>query len=98
MSLPERHRALVRLSRSREFLSAVTAHLSILKPTTRLLGMLTAEIVSARAVDPSAADVKPSFGEAAFDSDATIKHLRDSLPAARVWKSNERERARLLQL
>ena len=100
MSLPERHQALVRLSRSREFLSAVTAHLSILKPTTRLLGMLTAEIVSARTVDPSAADVKPlSFGEAAFDSDATIKHLREWLAAhAKPTEEDRADVARFLQL
>ena len=42
VSLPVRHSAVISLSRSSDFLEAVSSHLSLVAPLTRLLGMLVA--------------------------------------------------------
>ncbi|KAK4051669.1 telomere binding protein [Microbotryomycetes sp. JL221] len=62
-SLPMRHEAVVDFSQSRPFLDAVSAHLSLVDPSLRLLGMLMAEVMSQRS-HASGSEVNPlSFGE-----------------------------------
>ncbi|GAA5874898.1 hypothetical protein JCM3774_006563 [Rhodotorula dairenensis] len=81
VSLPVRHRAVVRLSRSLEFLEAVSAHLSLVAAQTRLLGMLVAETVSARTVDP-AGRVKPlAFGSEIWDGEDSARVVVRTLRA-----------------
>lgn len=78
VSLPIRHESVVALSRSPDFLEAVSVHLSLVAPLPRLLGMLVAEIVSARTVDP-AGSVKPlAFGDEIWSGEGSEKQaIRD---------------------
>ncbi|BGO98415.1 telomere binding protein [Rhodotorula toruloides] len=83
VSLPPLQPDLVTLSRSPAFLSAVSTHLSLVAPLQRLLGMLVAEIVSARTVDPKG-ELKPlDFGAEIWAGDSPdkskIRHLRGVL-------------------
>lgn len=61
--LPPCSPIVIKLSRSGPFLAAVNSHLTLLRPTTRLLGMLVAEMVSARTVDPKGEMKALDFGE-----------------------------------
>lgn len=86
VSLPVRHSAVIALSRSPDFLEAVSSHLSLVAPLTRLLGMLVAEIVSSRTVDPNG-NVKPlAFGDEIWAGEdaakETIRTLRALLSSA----------------
>ncbi|ORY83468.1 telomere length regulation protein-domain-containing protein [Leucosporidium creatinivorum] len=62
-SLPPLHPSAVALSRSPAFLGAISAHLSLIQPTTRLLGMLVAELVSAATISPGGELTPLSFGD-----------------------------------
>jgi telomere length regulation protein len=86
VSLPVRHSAIIALSRSPDFLEAVSSHLSLVAPLTRLLGMLVAEIVSNRTVDPNG-NVKPlAFGDEIWAGEdsakETVRTLRVLLSSA----------------
>ncbi|GAA5985434.1 hypothetical protein JCM11641_000156 [Rhodosporidiobolus odoratus] len=80
-SLPSLHPAVVALSRSLVFLSAVSNHLSLVAPLQRLLGMLVAEIVSTRTIPPDG-ELKPlSFGDEIWGGDGreqlVVRKLRE---------------------
>lgn len=62
-ALPLQHPAVIKLSRSRSFLSAISAHLGLLRPTQRFVGMLVAEIVSARSIVTGGPVPALSFGD-----------------------------------
>ncbi|GAA5992706.1 hypothetical protein JCM10908_006891 [Rhodotorula pacifica] len=86
VSLPSRHDVLVTLSRSPSILESVSTHLSLVSPLTRLLGMLVAEVISARTVDPHGS-VKPlAFGEEIWAGEdgprRTVRTLRAQLDEA----------------
>ncbi|BGP31065.1 telomere binding protein [Rhodotorula toruloides] len=88
VSLPPLQPDLVTLSRSPTFLSAVSTHLSLVAPLQRLLGMLVAEIVSARTVDPKG-ELKPlDFGAEIWAGDSPekskIRQLREVLAQVRA--------------
>ncbi|KAM0790027.1 hypothetical protein ACM66B_005356 [Microbotryomycetes sp. NB124-2] len=79
-SLPNQSQAVSDLATSPTFLNAVSTHLSLVEPTTRLLGMLVAEVVSERATQPGG-ELKPlSFGdeiwEGAAEPQTTARILR----------------------
>lgn len=79
--LPPLHPAAVALSRSPAFLSAISAHLSIIQPATRLLGMLVAELVSATTV-PQGGELTPlSFGDEMWAGEEREKQLARSIRA-----------------
>lgn len=84
VSLPVRHGAVVRLSRSPAFLEAVSGHLSLVAAPARLLGMLVAEVVSARSIDPAGA-VKPlAFGSEIWDGSDLASHAVATVRALRA--------------
>ena len=62
-ALPLQHPAVVKLSKSPGFLSAISAHLGLLRPTQRFVGMLVAEIVSSRSVAPDGPIAALNFGD-----------------------------------
>ncbi|GAA5880743.1 hypothetical protein JCM16303_004335 [Sporobolomyces ruberrimus] len=82
-SLPQMHPSLVSLSRSPLFLSAVSSSLSSVSPLSRLLGMLAAEYVSNRSLDPNAGVQALDFGSGIWDGDGfekeKIRELRGIL-------------------
>ncbi|KAJ8294457.1 DNA replication checkpoint protein tel2 [Rhodotorula toruloides] len=79
VSLPPLQPDLVTLSRSPNFLSAVSTHLSLVAPLQRLLGMLVAEIVSQRTVDPKG-ELKPlDFGAEIWAGDSSEKRTTRQL-------------------
>ncbi|BGP23726.1 telomere binding protein [Rhodotorula toruloides] len=71
--LPRLRPDLVTLSRSPTFLSAVSTHLSLVAPLQRLLGMLVAEVVSARTVNSTGELKALDFGAAIWDGDSPEK-------------------------
>ncbi|GAA6004804.1 hypothetical protein JCM11491_002237 [Sporobolomyces phaffii] len=77
-SLPPTHPSLVALSRSPVFLNAVSSSLSTVSPLSRLLGMLVAEYVSNRSVDPGSGIQPLDFGSAIWEGDGVEKDkIRD---------------------
>ncbi|GJN89867.1 hypothetical protein Rhopal_002856-T1 [Rhodotorula paludigena] len=83
VSSPPHHADLTTLSRSPAFLSAISTHLSLVNPLSRLLGMLVAEVVSARTVKLEG-ELKPlSFGDEIWSGDAPAqvqaRGLREAL-------------------
>ncbi|GAA5839496.1 hypothetical protein JCM11251_002741 [Rhodosporidiobolus azoricus] len=82
VSLPSLHPSVVSLSRSSPFLSAVSTHLSLVSPLHRLLGMLVAEVVSLRALEPEG-EVKPlNFGDEIWAGEEREKVLVRALREA----------------
>ncbi|GAA6029657.1 hypothetical protein JCM8097_000988 [Rhodosporidiobolus ruineniae] len=84
-AIPPLHPSIVALSRSPAFLNAVSTHLSLVAPLQRLLGMLVAEIVSARTVEPSG-ELKPlSFGDEIWGGNEqekkVVRGLRETVEA-----------------
>lgn len=80
--LPRQHPSLVSLSRSPLFLSAVSSSLSTISPLSRLLGMLVAEIVSNRSIDPSSGVQPLDFGTVWEGKEAEkerIREIRDTI-------------------
>ncbi|GAA5891676.1 hypothetical protein JCM5296_005508 [Sporobolomyces johnsonii] len=75
VSLPPLHPDVVDLSRSPAFLSAVSAHLTLISPTQRLLGMLVAEVVSGRTVDPASGVQPLNFGDEIWAGETAEKVL-----------------------
>lgn len=62
-ALPLQHPAVVKLSTSPAFLNAISAHLGLMRPTQRFVGMLVAEIVSSRSVVPDGPVAALRFGD-----------------------------------
>ncbi|KAK4051053.1 telomere binding protein [Microbotryomycetes sp. JL201] len=76
---PLRNKAVSDLATSPSFLNAVSAHLSLVDPTTRLLGMLVAEIVSERALEPDG-ELKPlNFGDDVWNGDGEPHRIARAL-------------------
>ncbi|BGP14942.1 hypothetical protein JCM10213_007256 [Rhodosporidiobolus nylandii] len=74
-SVPSQNDTLVSLSRSPSFLGAISTHLSLVAPVQRLLGMLVAEVVSGRTVEPGG-ELKPlSFGDEIWGGEQREKVL-----------------------
>ncbi|GAA5918510.1 hypothetical protein JCM1841_003273 [Sporobolomyces salmonicolor] len=75
VSLPPLNPDVVNLSRSPTFLSAISAHLTLISPTQRLLGMLVAEVVSGRTVDPASGVQPLNFGDEIWAGETAEKVL-----------------------
>ncbi|GAA5894007.1 hypothetical protein JCM8208_001306 [Rhodotorula glutinis] len=82
VSLPSLDPSLVTLSRSPSFLNAVSTHFSLVAPLPRLLGMLVAEVVSSRTVEPEG-ELKPlSFGDDMWVGDKPEQRIVRELRAS----------------
>ncbi|KPV77335.1 uncharacterized protein RHOBADRAFT_51210 [Rhodotorula graminis WP1] len=82
VSLPSLDPSLVTLSRSPSFLNAVSTHFALVAPLPRLLGMLVAEIVSSRTVEPNS-ELKPlSFGDDMWAGDKPEQRIVRELRAS----------------
>ncbi|GAA6014659.1 hypothetical protein JCM10207_006893 [Rhodosporidiobolus poonsookiae] len=94
-SLPPQHPTLVSLSRSPAFLFAVSTHLSLVAPLQRLLGMLVAEVVSARTLPPDGAVQPLTFGDEIWQGDApekvTVRKLRQAVEEVAEGKARKAE-------
>ncbi|SCZ88551.1 BZ3501_MvSof-1269-A2-R1_Chr10-2g02583 [Microbotryum saponariae] len=74
-SLPPAHPSLISLSRSTTFIQAISTHLTLLQTTVRLLGMLIAEIVSAKALPEGSGMKALSFGEEIWEGNGEGRSL-----------------------
>lgn len=86
--LPDLDAAVVTLSRSSEFLGAVSAHLSSLQPSIRLAGMFVAELVSCKSIN-TATGIQPlDFGDIWAEGGAeyaTVEQMRALMTAQPDW-------------
>lgn len=81
-ALPPCHPAAIAISRSSPFLAAVSAHLSLLRPTPRLLGMLVVELLSVRTLEPGGAVEPLSFGSEIWNGKEEGKDVVHALRAS----------------
>lgn len=82
-SLPPHDPTLVKLSHAPPFLATISAHLSLMNPTIRLMGMLVAEEVSRRTVGgaPGTTLQPLSFGQGIWDGEGEGQDLARRLRA-----------------
>ncbi|SCV73705.1 BQ2448_6135 [Microbotryum intermedium] len=88
-SLPPSHPSLVAISRSTTFIQAISTHLSLLHHTVRLLGMLIAEIISAKALARGSEMKALTFGEEIWNGQGEGKDLCRMLRGIEVGTSEE---------
>lgn len=84
--MPALDKAVIEMSRSSSFLTAITTHLSTIREIVRLQGMLVAEEVSKKSLDPSS-PIKPlDFGDIwqeAGPNYTDIRNMKEWLDASK---------------